>query len=715
MHIPSNISDLTADKSDIFTIEPSADYKSLHKEQIITYTGLIITCVALVLFSRDIWLALSGETDTKLWFQTILFTGLVLFLIYGNIGYQLTRLAHIARLANHHPSDDSELSEVFDQMAPPLSIIVPSYKEEPEIVRQTLLSGALQTYPNRKITLLIDDPLPNGNYEAQIALDTMRNLVHTLDQQLTLAAEPFIAAQQAFSQRRTFTETDQRQEAANISALYQEAANVLESFAQATPQRDHTDKFFSQAILLGPAEQHKESSRHWKDVSVSDEYLDAVQIAKEYSRLAALFNTEITSFERKQYANLSHEPNKAMNLNSYIGLLGQYMLEVEENGKKLLINTPPNEATLAISEPAYLITLDADSLILPDYALRLIHHMETPGNERIAVIQTPYSAIPDPTSHLERTAGATTDIQYLIHQGFTGHRATFWVGANAVLRYRALHDIVEEDQERGYTIKRYIQDRTVIEDTESTVDLIDKGWALYNYPERLAYSATPPDFGALTIQRGRWANGGLIILPKLLRYMLNGPGRLKKLRECFFRIHYLTSIAGVNIGLLVMLTVYFPKQLESWWLPVTAVPYYALYTRDLWSVGYRKTSDIIRIYVLNLLLLPVNLGGVIRSIHQALSRKKIPFLRTPKIDGRTRVPPRYIFALLAITTLCLINGILNVIDKLWVQAFFSFLHAGAFAYGLILFIGAQNAWSDLLAGWHSAKAGQKVISSPIQP
>ncbi len=36
-----------------------------------------------------------------------------------------------------------------------------------------------------------------------------------------------------------------------------------------------------------------------------------------------------TSFERKRYASLSHEPNKAMNLNSYIGLMGGRYREVE--------------------------------------------------------------------------------------------------------------------------------------------------------------------------------------------------------------------------------------------------------------------------------------------------------------------------------------------------------------------------------------------------
>ena len=63
----------------------------------------------------------------------------------------------------------------------------------------------------------------------------------------------------------------------------------------------------------------------------------------------------------------------------------------------------------------------------------------------------------------------------------------------------------------GWPIRRYIQDRTVIEDTESSIDLATHGWSLLNYPERLSYSATPPDFGSLCIQRHRWANGGLLI------------------------------------------------------------------------------------------------------------------------------------------------------------------------------------------------------------
>ena len=129
--------------------------------------------------------------------------------------------------------------------------------------------------------------------------------------------------------------------------------------------------------------------------------------------------------------------------------------------------------------------------------------------------QTPYSAFPGSATRIERISGATTDIQHIVHQGMTHYDATFWVGANAVLRKKALDDIREIDYEGDWEIRRYIQDRTVIEDTESTIDLGVHGWTLYNYPERMAYSATPPDFGSLCIQRQRWANGGLLILSKL--------------------------------------------------------------------------------------------------------------------------------------------------------------------------------------------------------
>ena len=671
--------------------------RSVSFEIRLTACTLVFTLCATGLFLGDVAVAASASPFGH-GLELASFTLIVAFLIYGNVGYQLTRIGHLQRRAAHRPALRAELERCHRTAAVPLLFLVPSYKEEARIVRQTLLSAALQEYPNRRVVLLIDDPFRFDDPDALAALVAVRNLASSLHLQMEAAAAPFRAAREAFLRRAAAAPLVMADEAAIVGALYLQAAHWFDGEAALWECANHTDRFFVEAVLHAPAEAHRGRAEAWQRRAATDpRTIDGDELEREHARLAAMFDVALTSFERKRFVNLSHEPNKAMNLNTYIGLLGKRLRE-REHADGLHLEETDADATLVVAAASYLITLDADSLLLPDYALRLTRVLEVPGNERIAVAQTPYSAIPGPTGALERTAGATTDIQYLVHQGFTHHHATFWVGANALLRHAALNDIAVVADENGRPVRRYIQDRTVIEDTESTVDLIDKGWRLYNYPERLAYSATPADFGALVVQRGRWANGGLIILPKLLRYLLSGPNRLQKLREGFFRVHYLTSIAGVNLGLLAVLGYPFPDTLQSPWLPLTALPYYALYARDLRESGYRRGADLLRVYALNLLLLPVNVGGVLRSLHQAIMGHRIPFLRTPKIAGRTRVPARYVGALFAIVAVCMFAGLQDAIDGNLLHSLFAFVNGTLFLYGIAAFIGFGAAWDDLHHG-----------------
>ena len=139
---------------------------------------------------------------------------------------------------------------------------------------------------------------------------------------------------------------------------------------------------------------------------------------------------------------------------------------------------------------------------------------------------TVFGSIPGSQIPIERVGGAVIDVQYHTHQGYTYWYASFWVGANAMLRMTALNAIRERVKVNGKMVVIYIQDRTVIEDTESTIDLVHKGWMIYNYPARMTFSAMPSDFGSLLIQRRRWANGGLIIIPKLLHYAFRAPEEL---------------------------------------------------------------------------------------------------------------------------------------------------------------------------------------------
>jgi glycosyl transferase family 2 len=456
-------------------------------------------------------------------------------------------------------------------------------------------------------------------------------------------------------------------------------------------------------VLNQPAETCREQAAQWfgrrKQIETlaADRILDEIDAA--YTALIGRFQVEFDVFERKQYRNLCHEPNKAMNLNSYLGLMGTRVKPVLRQDGLYLEQTSTLTGSRLIPDTPYVITLDADSLLLPQYASTLVRLMEQPEHARMAVAQTPYSAFPNAPGAMERTAGATTDIQYLVHQGFTRFGATFWVGANALLRKSALEDICTEERTGTQVIRRYIQDRTVIEDTESTVDLLRKGWSLYSYPERLAYSATPPDFGSLIIQRARWANGGLIIFPKLLSFLRRTPKRLNTVAQGLLQIHYLTSLAFAPFSVLLLLAIPFSSEVMTAWMPLTALPYFALYARDLARTGYRPLRDLLRVYALNLLLIPVHLGGALKSMQQAIVGTKIPFRRTPKISGRTRTPALYLLLELAMVLSSTGLALYYASQIRWIAGSFALANAALVLYGIKQFVGFSEMTEDLVHEW----------------
>lgn len=681
--------------------------KQVQFEVSLTRTTIAATLIAVTLFLWSITSVFSDGVEQGNLFGLLegcLFLLLVGFLTSGNFGYQLARLAYLKRWLGHVPATRDELMQSFVEPTPLLTILVPSYKEETDVIRQTLLSAALQEYPRKRVVLLLDNP-PNPRTPAdRELLLAARSLPAELHALLDDQARYFEGLQAQFMLRQQDGLSDLQKEYVALAEAYRRTAQWFNGQADRYPGKTHSDTWFAENMLRDPARRYEERAAHWDRhaMAVSEESAPQEhRLLGEYRCLAAIFQVNITVFERKRYQNLSHELNKAMNLNSYLGVMGQRLHEVQHESGLTLEETTDPDGSFAIPDSPYVITLDADSLILPDYAIRLIHVMEQPGNERLAVAQTPYSAIPNAPALLERTAGATTDIQYLLHQGFTYFGATFWVGANALLRKAALEDICVEEPTRQGLIRRYIQDRTVIEDTESTVDLMARGWQLFNYPERLAYSATPGDFGSLIIQRGRWANGGLLILPKLLRYLRQVSKSPAIAAQSFYQLHYLTSLALAPLSVLLLLALPFSSSLMTVWLSLTAVPYFLLHARDLSLLRYRGVVDFMRVYALNLMLLPVHLGGALKSVQQLFTGEKIPFRRTPKVLGRTSAPALYVALEYGLLLLCCIMGLLYASQGRWISAAFTLVNGALYGYAIASFIGFSESLQDLLPAWNS--------------
>ncbi len=665
----------------------------------VTRLCLVLTVVAwaaaMAVFAETLWMPLPARASLLDAAGTLLFMLVFSGLVYGSVAYQLARLGYLRRSAQHVPAGRETLERCFDdERAPTLTVLIPSYKEEPEVVRRALLSAALQDYPHRRVVLLIDDPPAPSTAEDTARLARMRALPHEIESLLRPQAARFASVYHDFLKRWNTRSLDRCAETRRLVRQCKEAAAWFDAQAHDYPAGDHSNALLLRLVFETTRDDRLRRAEELERLAETGG-ADEAHILREYRRLNHLLHVELACFERKRYANLSHEANKAMNLNSYIALMGRGFHEVERADGLHLERCLPAEATLRVPDTDFLITLDADSLIAPDYAARLIHLMQQPGNERLAVAQTPYRTIPGAPGSLERIAGATTDIQRLQHQGFTAYGATYWVGANALLRVAALRDIVTDGVERGFRIKKFVQDRTVIEDTESSVDLVARGWRLYNYPDVLAYSATPPDFGALVIQRRRWANGGLVILPKLLRYLTT---RLRKsAMEGFIRVHYLVSPAVANVGLLLLLALPFGEDGLLLWVPIAAAPYFLLYARDLRQVGYRW-SDTLRVYALNLLLLPVNIGGVLKSLQQAITGRKTPFGRTPKISTRTAVPILYAAAPPLLLGLWTVGAGVDIWSGRWVLAACGLVNATFLAYAIRHFIGWKECREDIARG-----------------
>src|SRR5690606_29141313 len=109
----------------------------------------------------------------------------------------------------------------------------------------------------------------------------------------------------------------------------------------------------------------------------------------------------------------------------------------------------------------------------------------------------------------------------------------------------------------------------------------------------------------------------------------------------------MASIAWGSAGLIFLLAYPYDGRLLSPFVVLAALPYFMAMASDLAYCGYKRT-DILRIYGFNIMLLPVNLAGVLKSLQQALSNKKIPFARTPKVKDRTLSSPLFIIAPLLI-------------------------------------------------------------------
>jgi cellulose synthase (UDP-forming) len=626
--------------------------------------------------------------------EIIITFGIIYWMFATSFTYLIAIYAYEKRIVmSSRPGGIGDAEVRNRERIQPLLFLIPSYKEEEVVIRRALMSAALVEYSRKRVVLLIDDsPNPTTESDSE-ALARSRRLPCSMQKEFDKHLHFFETAQRGFEERWRVGEINPADEIKALASLYQKAADRIESQSEDFCEGTHTNRLFVNKILKEPARLHRQRAE-W----LLERFLTLEEIADEYRRLATLFRVEFSSFERKRYENLSHAPNKAMNLNSYIALIGKTFREVQHQSGLVLEECESSDGTIYVPVAPYIATIDADSFVTWDFALQLVQVMEKSGNERIAVAQTPYTAISGAPTCVERAAAASTDVQFVTHLGMASFGASWWVGASALMRHAALEDIAIEEQERGHRIKIYIRDKILIEDAAATIDLANKGWSIYHNIGRLSYSETPPDFGSLIIQRHRWSNGGLLIVPQLLRYVFGRPWRAGKFREGLLRMQFLLSATISGAGYMILLFGRFDDDLIPMWMPVVMVPYFLMYGSELVRAGY-GWIDLARVYTLTtILLVPAYIAGTMHSIGQAFSGTPVRFKRTPKVATRTAVPSVYLAVLCGFVLWCLGSAISDLSSGRHTHALFSIINSVVTMYGFAYLIGFRDARDDFVLG-----------------
>ena len=263
--------------------------------------------------------------------EAVVYLLLVTLLTASATAYLLARLGYLQRVRDHRRAPRALIDAAFDESNPTLTVIVPSYREQPHVIRQTLLTAALQEFPSLRLVLLIDDPPNPQDPEAVRLLEQARALPEQIAALLEPPRRQFEVALDAFESTAAAGSPITAADIQRCASAYDDAAKWLRDLSSGEEVVDHVDAFLVHEVLNRLVADLAGVARALGKAVAADAEISAARIRRLYRRLVWIFRADLTSFERKRYASLSHEPNKAMNLNSYIGLMG---------GRYRLRNTP---------------------------------------------------------------------------------------------------------------------------------------------------------------------------------------------------------------------------------------------------------------------------------------------------------------------------------------------------------------------------------------
>ena len=231
------------------------------REARITRLCLGLTLIAWAVSMWDLSNTLVLQLQARVLFDVIslLLLAVVLSgLIYGSVVYQLARLGYLQRRAHHVPVDAERIERSFDaDSAPALAILVPSYKEEVDVVRHTLLSAALQDYPPPARGAAHRRPAQPGHGRGRRAAGAHARPAARTRAAVAPAGGKVRRGIPRLPQALEHPGIDRRAEGLRLAHLYREAASWFDTQAQNYPAADHAAALLTRLVFIASRDAHR--------------------------------------------------------------------------------------------------------------------------------------------------------------------------------------------------------------------------------------------------------------------------------------------------------------------------------------------------------------------------------------------------------------------------------------------------------------------------
>lgn len=517
--------------------------------------------------------------------------------------FHKTRLRFVAMAGMLSEASAGEEDEaLFGGASPKAIILVPAYKEEPELLRRSILCHALQKLPKKKIVLL----LGNEFYTDDASLREKTDLVHG---NLNDLAAQLRGYHQSLLDVRQYGFAEKKLAMRNIVTDFSLLVSRWSDDIRQSPVKYPTDAFIISEVMLpmhgffsGIAERIGES--------------DAAQLKAVLLYLLDFFDVKLEIFMRMKYGNTEHEKTKAGNLTSYLKLINNGYSEeydAQTDSWRVKIGAPTNEFE-------YVGIFDCDTICKPEYLLRKICFLSRPGTEEIGLIQSPY-VVPVPEPSVTSVSSGIQSFWFLpISIGLSSYNSSFWLGFNSCWRYSALT-----------TIPSFLSE-TVIEDVEVSLQLLQRNYKIVTSPERNCITYSPKDLRGIQIQRSRWASGGLRILYCFIRDCIKGKYQLSNPTEFILRANYVINLNLLPVFTTLQFLVHTPLHYQFVGLiVVNYVSYLVLYFRITSQYSRYSFRELFDGMIIGILMNFHYLRGLKSSVVSLFKpRKNLVFISTPR-------------------------------------------------------------------------------------